>query len=104
MPEFRIVLTARAKRDMLEIHTYIADNLQEQGVADKLLDRIEAEILKLKNMPLRHNINSEEQLDHRNLRKMSVDNYLIFYTVYEKSRTVFVVRVLYARRDWMNLL
>lgn len=104
MAEYRIELAARAKRDMLEIHTYIADNLKEQGIADRLLDKIETEILTLKNMPSRHNIDRDEQLKHRNLRKLLVDNYLIFYTVYEKTRMVFIVRVLYARRDWLNLL
>lgn len=104
MTEYKIKITARALRDIREIHKYITDNLKEQSIADKLLDKIEAEILTLKNMPLRHNIDRDEQLKHRNLRKLLVDNYLIFYTVYEKTKTVFIVRVLYARRDWLNLL
>ena len=103
MAVYRIELAAKAKRDMLEIHAYIADNLKEQGIADRLLDKIETEILTLKNMPLKHNIDRDGQLKHRNLRKLLVDNYLIFYTVYEKTKTVIIVRVLYAHRDWLNL-
>ena len=104
MVEYRIELTDKAKKDMLEIYAYISDNLKEPNVAGKLLDKIEREILKLKTMPMRHAIERDEQLKLRKLRKIIVDNYLVFYTVHEKSETVFIVRVLYARRDWMNLL
>lgn len=104
MAEYKIELAIKAKKDMREIHAYITDNLKEPKIADKLLDKIEAEILTLKTMPLRHAVERDEQLKRRNLRKLIVDNYLVFYTVHEKAATVFVVRVLYARRDWVNLL
>jgi addiction module RelE/StbE family toxin len=102
--EYKIEITARAERDMLEVHAYVSGNLKEPNVADRLLDKIENEILTLKSMPLRHAVEQDEQLKLRNLRKLIVDNYLIFYTVDAKVETVFVVRVLYARRDWTNLL
>jgi len=104
MTEYKIELAVKAKKDMRDIHAYIANHLKEPGIADKMLDKIEAEILTLKTMPLCHAVERDEQLRLRNLRKIIVDNYLVFYTVHEKSATVFVVRVLYARRDWMNLL
>jgi len=104
MAEYKIEIAARAKRDMREVHTYISGTLKEPNVADELLDKIETKILTLKSMPLRHALERDEQLKLRNLRKLIVDNYLVFYTVNEKTETVFVVRVLYARRDWMNLL
>ena len=104
MAEYRIEITTRAKRDIKEIHTYITENLKEPNAADILLDRIETEILTLKNMPLRHSIERDEKLKLRNLRKLIVDNYLVFYTVNNRTKTVFIVRVLYARRDWMRLL
>ena len=104
MGGYRIEITARAKRDIRDVHAYIAGSLKEPNIADRLLDKIEAEILTLKNMPLRHALERDEQLKLKNLRKLIVDNYLIFYTVDEKTETVFIVRVLYARRDWMNLL
>jgi len=104
MAEYRIEITTRAKRDIKEIHTYITENLKEPNAADILLDRIETEILTLKHMPLRHSIERDEKLKLRNLRKLIVDNYLVFYTVNNRTKTVFIVRVLYARRDWMRLL
>lgn len=104
MAEYRIEITAKAKRDMKEVHAYISGKLKVPNTANRLLDKIETEILTLKNMPLRHAIERDEQLKLRHLRKLIVDNYLIFYTVSEKAEAVFIVRILYARRDWVNLL
>ena len=104
MAEYEIEITAGAKRDLREVHAYISSTLKEPNVADELLDKIETKILALKSMPFRHAIERDEQLKLRNLRKLIVDSYLVFYTINEKTETVFVVRVLYARRDWMNLL
>ena len=104
MSVYRIELALKAKKDMREIHAYITNNLKEPNIANKLLDKIEMEILKLRQMPFCHTLERDEQLKNRYLRKLIVDNYLVFYTVHEKSATVFVVRVLYARRDWVNLL
>ena len=104
MDEYRIEFSGKAKRDMLDIHAYIAGNLQEPGTADRLLDRIEAGIQTLGYMPLRYAIEQSEHLKLKDMRKMLVDNYLVFFTVDEEQNTVFIIRVLYARRDWMNLL
>ena len=104
MTEYKIKIAVKARRDIREIHTYVVNKLQENSIADNLISKIETEILSLKNMPLRYALEQDEQLKNRNLRKIIMDNYLIFYTVREKSRTVFIVRVLYARRDWVNLL
>ena len=104
MQEYDIEITNKAKNDMREIYAYIIENFKESSIADNLLDKIETEILNLKTMPLRHKIEKDEQLKLRNLRKIIVGNYLIFYTVNKKTETVFIIRVLYFRRDWLNLL
>ena len=104
MGEYKIEVAVRAKRDMCEIYAYIADTIKEPNIADRLLDKIEAQIRTLNKMPFRQPVERDEQLKLRNLRKVMVDNYLVFYTVNEKTATVFIVRVLYARRDWVNLL
>jgi len=104
MVKYKIELAIKAKMDLKEIHEYITNNLKEPTVADRLLDKIEAKILTLKHMPLCHAVEQDEQLRHRKLRKLIVDNYLVFYIVNEKTKTVLIVRILYAHRDWANIL
>ena len=37
-------------------------------------------------------------------RNLPVKNYLVFYTVDEEQKTVEIYRVLYAKRDWKNII
>ena len=55
-------------------------------------------------MPERYAVISEEPYTSMGLRKINVENYLIFYIVNEKEKTVSIVRVLYSRREWHNLI
>ena len=41
---------------------------------------------------------------HGVIRSIPVKNYLIFYLIDDATKTVNVLRVLYSRRDWTNLL
>ncbi|MCL2486829.1 MAG: type II toxin-antitoxin system RelE/ParE family toxin [Oscillospiraceae bacterium] len=104
MDEYRVELAITAKQDLREIHSYVENNLKEPVIADKLLDKIESKIASLSNMPQKCAVLREEQLRHRNIRKLIVGNYLVFYVINEKAKTVYVARVLYGRRDWINLL
>ena len=78
MGEYKVEITARAKRDMREVHAYISGTLKEPNIADELLGKIETKILTLKSMPLRHAVERDEQLKLRNLRKLIVGSYLVF--------------------------
>ena len=85
MTEYRIEIANKAKCDIREIHGYIANTLQEPGIAGKLIDKIETDILTLKSMPMRYAIERDEQLKRRNLRKLIVDNYLVFTPFKKKT-------------------
>ena len=104
MIEYSLEITESAKNDLKEIYNYIANSLMEPTTAEKQLERIEEGILSLKHMPLRIAMEHNESLKQRNLRKLIVDNYLIFFLVNEETYSVIIVRVIYGRRDWVALL
>ncbi|MCL2671140.1 MAG: type II toxin-antitoxin system RelE/ParE family toxin [Clostridiales bacterium] len=104
MDVYRVELSKKAKRDLQEIHAYISVNLREPALAEKILDKVEAAIITLRQMPKRYALERDELLRQRNLRKLAVDNYLLFYIVHDKTKTVYIARALYARRDWVNFL
>ncbi len=82
----------RAKADLIEIWRYIArDN---EGAADRLLDRVQSALLMLSNQPVAGRARPEL---HDDLRSFAVGNYIIFYTFGETTLTV--VRVLSGFRD-----
>jgi toxin ParE1/3/4 len=60
--------------------------------------------MKLDNMPFRHPLVHDETFAARGLQKMPVENYLVFYVADEPKKEVHVLRILYHRREWQNLL
>lgn len=55
-------------------------------------------------MPNRYSIIDEDSIAIKGLRKIIVDNYILFFILSEGNNTVTIIRILYGRRDWVNLL
>lgn len=104
MNRYKIVITKPAKDDLTEIARYVAEEVLAPTIAVKLIDKIGNAIIELGKMPYRHPLVSDEELSAEGIRRMPVDNYLVFYLVSERIKTVKVVRILYNRRDWIKLL
>lgn len=104
MRSYTVFMTLPAVEDLQSIAAYIADELQEPSTARKLVSRIREAVMSLSEMPERHFLVVDERLAMQRIRKMIVDNYVVFYVVSDKAATVTVVRILYGRRDWLNLL
>ena len=97
--KYRIVLTDQADSDLRSIYEYIACVLLEPGIAAGQLDRIEKGILSLDVMPERYCVFGKEPWQSRGLRKMPVDNYIVFYIPKLKEKLVYVIRVMYGGRN-----
>ena len=102
--EYRVIVTKPARTDIVSIGRYIAKELHAPESAAALVADIYNEAAGLKHMPKRHALVSDERLAHLGIRLIPIKNYLIFYTVDDALQTVNIVRVLYFRRDWANLL
>ncbi|MBB6479860.1 plasmid stabilization system protein ParE [Spirochaeta isovalerica] len=55
-------------------------------------------------MPKRFNLLKDEMLSRNGIRKMAIDNYLAFYIVDDNKKIVSIIRVLYSRRDWEEII
>ena len=97
--KYEVVTTAQAAADLRAIFEYIAYELLAGENAIKQLDRLEEAILSLDEMPERYHLYDKEPWRERNLRVMSVDNYLVFYIPQDKVKEVTAIRVMYGRRD-----
>ncbi|GHU51263.1 addiction module toxin RelE [Clostridia bacterium] len=104
MKKYKIELTGVAHEDLEDIVIYIAKELKEPTIAQKLHTKIVTEIKKLRVMPERHEMAIDTHLKSLDVRKFYVDNYIVPYTILYDTNTVQILRVLYARRDWKNLL
>ena len=94
----RVVLSAAAKRDLIEIGDFIArDNPVRAGTfVDELLDRCHDLADQPRAYPL------VPRYEHWDIRRRVYRNYLIFYRVTEEQ--VEVIHVLHGARDYEALL
>ena len=88
----RVVVSLRARSDILDIHAYLSE--RSSVAADRLLVRFSQRFDELREFPLLGPDRSELRAS---LRGLLIDGYIAFYIV-EVDRIV-IVRVLDSRRD-----
>ena len=97
MKEYHVQITDAALEDMNELYEYIAFKLLAPENALSQYNRIADEILKLNVMPERCHIMDVEPWKTRELRRMNIDNYSVFYKI--SGSRVIVTDVLYSASD-----
>jgi toxin ParE1/3/4 len=102
--KYIIKITPKAYDDLEEIYGYIANNLSNESAADHLLDKIETSIMGLKYFPFSYSFVRDELLKAKGYRKLIVENYIVFYIVREDEQLVIVMRVLYSKQKYQDLI
>ena len=69
-----------------------------------MIAKIREEINKLKDNPTIYAVIKDEIIKKREIRKIKVNNYIVFYKVEEKNKIVEIVRIMYGRRNWAKIL
>ena len=104
MSTYNIQITEPAEKDLYEIAAYISKELLEPETAKNVVSKIAKEIITLEDIPLRNALVIDDRLAYKGIRKLLVDNYIVFYAITEESNTVTIIRILYSKRDWLKLL
>ncbi|MBQ3537798.1 MAG: type II toxin-antitoxin system RelE/ParE family toxin [Clostridia bacterium] len=93
-----------AQNDLLGIAQYISSELGNAEAAIRLTENIIRKTDVLGEFPYSCPVYVPIRQTKNEYRKLRVDNYLVFYSVNEKEKTVTVMRIIYARRDFEKLL
>lgn len=96
---YSVNITNQAEEDLRAIYEYIAFQLKSFENANGQLERLEKNILSLKEMPQRFKIFEKEPWKSQGLRTMPVDNYIVFYIPDDSKQTVTIIRVMYGGRN-----
>ena len=102
MEKYSIEYSKESRQDLIEIKQYIKYNLQEPETAQKLISKIRKEINGLNNNPEIYSIIDDDIIKKLEIRKLIVDNYIVFYRI--KRYSIQIVRIMYGKRNWINLL
>lgn len=98
--KYQVRLLNIAEEDFTEITTFIA--AENPTAADAIANKIEKNLELLSENPNLGRIPREEEIRNLGYRYLIVQNYLIFYTIEE--RTIFIHRILHGARNYKSLL
>jgi len=104
MSKYRIDISEPAENDLYDIVRYISAQLSAPMTALKMMENIEDAIEKLAKLPQRCPPVTDDRLSSVGYRKLIVKNYAVFFSINEKEKIIDIERILYARRDWKNIL
>ena len=101
--KYSLNITDRAEEDILSTVRYIANELKNSIAANNLLDEIEKHEKILEETPGIYPSVHDEYLAGKGLKFVTIKNFLLFFTIDKKNKTVNIIRFLYGRRDWKNI-
>ncbi len=99
---YRIDITSDARDDLKQIREYISIDLNNVKAASKIVGNIIKSIRRLKDFPEIGAPLSARVSEETDYRYLVCGNYNVFYRL--ESQTVKIVRVLNARRNFMDIL
>ncbi len=88
-----------ALNDLGEIYAYLANELLVPKTAAALVKRVRKQIRSLDFMPARFALVEWEPWHSMEMHQFSVSNFVVYYLVDNKNRSVTVVRIFYGGRD-----
>ncbi len=104
MKKYIVEMSETAKNDLESIILYLRYNLSGDILADKYKILFKQELKSLENIAESMPILDEELTGHKNIRKINVRNYIVFYIVDKENSKAFVLRIGHAFMDWEKYL
>ena len=104
MKKYKIRISETAMQDLENIISYLKYDLAGDIISDKYKLLFKQELKRLEDIAESMPILDESLTGHKNIRKINVRNYIIFYTIDEKNSEAFVVRIGHAFMDWEKYL
>lgn len=104
MKKYIVELSETANQDLNNIISYLRYTLSGDIIADKYKILFKQALIDLEDVAGSMPVLSEELTGHKDIRKINVRNYIIFYIVDEEKSKAFVVRIGHAFMDWEKYL
>lgn len=104
MNSYEIIITPDAESDISEIRDYIAYTLLVPEVALNYIRAIRSEMQKLTYMASSIAPVEQEPWHSRGVRKIIAKNFYIYYRLDDLTGKVYILNVIYAKRDQLKAL
>ena len=104
MKKYMVEVSKTATQDLENIISYLRYNLAGDIISDKYKILFKQEFKNLENVAGSMPILNENLTGHKDIRKINVRNYIVFYIVDEEKSKVLVLRIGHAFMDWEKYL
>ena len=104
MKKYIVEISKTAKQDLENIISYLRHNLAGDIISDKYKILFKQELKNLEDVAGSMSILDEKLTGHKNIRKINVRNYIVFYIVDEENSKALVLRIGHAFMDWEKYL
>jgi len=101
---YRLRFSKLYREDVDSSYNYIKDKLEAPMAADNLIKEILEKIYIIKENPNFRPLVQDKYLASLGYRAINVKNYIMFYIISNDNKYVNVIRFLYKKRNWMNVL
>lgn len=104
MKKYKVEMSETAEQDLENIISYLKYDLAGDIIADKYKLLFKQELKKLEYVAGSMPILEKTLTGHKNIRKINVRNYIIFYIIDDDTDKASVVRIGHAFMDWEKYL
>lgn len=104
MKKYIVQVSNAAYKDIENVISYLRNDLMEDIVADKYKILFKQELKKLEEIAGSMPILDEKLTGYKNIRKINVRNYIIFYIIDKDNSKASVLRIGHAIMDWKKYL
>ena len=104
MDSYEVIITPDAAGDLTELRDYIVYTLHAHNTAISYIQAVRKEIESLSIMPARNKTLDDEPWHSRGIRKIMAKNFYIYYRIDENAGRIYVLSVIYAKRDQLKML
>lgn len=101
---FSYTLTYKAEADLDGIVSYITTQLANPMAATGFLDKLQDVIAEACSFPESGSPVFNEFLPSKNIRKKLVGNYIMYYSSNQEAETIYILRIIYGRRNLDEIL
>lgn len=102
--EFSYKLTTKAEEDLDEVVSYIAVQLENPQAATGFLNKLQVAIHEACSFPESGALIVNEFIPYKDIRQKLVGNYIMYYFPDVNAETVYILRVIYGRRNLDEIL
>ena len=101
---YKVIVSEQAERDLGSIYSYIYCELKSKISAERVALRLRGAMTGLSIMPKCYRVYPLEPWLSREVRSVSVGNYMMFYLVKEAESEVWITRIVYGKRNMKKAL